>query len=118
MFSRSANLATNASSSAAGKDAHHGDEHVVVHACNRGQQLRQRHFKWATVNVCDSICDSADLCGIDACEFYGISPEATRRFIRALNYEQTPSFSSPGRTDNKSNIAGYDFPLHFVCVTS
>jgi hypothetical protein len=46
----------------------------------------------ATVNICDGVCDSADLCGIGFCEFYDNSPEATRRFISALNYEQTAEF--------------------------
>ncbi|MBA2705891.1 MAG: hypothetical protein H0U60_18800 [Blastocatellia bacterium] len=52
------------------------------------------NFSWesSTVNICDGICDSADLCGIERCEFYDISPEGTRRFIRALNYEQTAEF--------------------------
>jgi hypothetical protein len=46
-------------------------------------------FASATVNICDGICDSCDLCGIESCEFYDISPEATKRFICALNSEQT-----------------------------
>jgi hypothetical protein len=52
------------------------------------------NFTWesSTVNICDGVCDSCDLCGIETCEFYDISPEATRRFIRALNYEQTTEF--------------------------
>lgn len=41
------------------------------------------------VTICDFICDSADLCGIASCEFYDTSREATRRFIKALNHEQT-----------------------------
>ncbi len=49
-------------------------------------------FESATVNICDGICDSCDLCGIESCEFYDISPQATRRFIRALNFEQTAEF--------------------------
>lgn len=43
----------------------------------------------STVNICYGICDSCDLCAIESCELYDISPEATRRFIRALNFEQT-----------------------------
>jgi hypothetical protein len=52
------------------------------------------NFTWesSTVNICDGICDSCDLCRIEHCEFYDISPKATRRFIRALNYEQTAEF--------------------------
>ena len=48
-------------------------------------------FTWesSTVNICDGICDSADLCGIDSCEFYDISPEATRRFLRTNAHEDT-----------------------------
>ncbi|MGH9970492.1 MAG: hypothetical protein ACREBG_22250 [Pyrinomonadaceae bacterium] len=49
-------------------------------------------FESATVNICDGICDSCDLCGIESCEFYDISPEATKRFIRVLNCEQTAEF--------------------------
>jgi hypothetical protein len=49
-------------------------------------------FESATVNICDGTCDSCDLCGIESCEFYDTSPEATKRFIRALNYEQTTEF--------------------------
>lgn len=49
------------------------------------------NFTWenSTVNICDGICDSADLCGIETCEFYDLSPEANRRFAQALAYEQT-----------------------------
>lgn len=43
----------------------------------------------ARVNICDNICDSADLCGKKECEFYDRSPEADRRFARALAHEQT-----------------------------
>ncbi len=43
----------------------------------------------ATVNICDNICDSADLCGITRCEFYDLSPEANRRFAAGIAYEQT-----------------------------
>lgn len=46
-------------------------------------------FESATVNICDGICDSCDLCGNKACEFYDRSPEADRRFARALAHEQT-----------------------------
>jgi hypothetical protein len=49
-------------------------------------------FESATVNICDGICDSCDLCGIDHCEFYDTSPEATNRFLLALNEEQTAEF--------------------------
>jgi hypothetical protein len=37
----------------------------------------------STVNILDSICDSSDLCGIEACEFYDLSEEASERFCRA-----------------------------------
>ena len=52
------------------------------------------NFTWesSTVNICDGICDSCDRCGIESCEFYDISPEATKRFIRALNFEETAEF--------------------------
>ena len=43
----------------------------------------------ATVNICDGICDSADRCRIDSCEFYDITPEATKRFLRASAREDT-----------------------------
>jgi hypothetical protein len=46
-------------------------------------------FESATVNICDGICDSCDLCGIEHCEFYDTSPEATRRFLRANAQEHT-----------------------------
>ena len=49
-------------------------------------------FESATVNICDGICDSCDLCGLEHCEFYDISLEATCRFIRALNNEETAEF--------------------------
>lgn len=52
------------------------------------------NFTWenSTVNICDGICDSADLCGIESCEFYDTSPEGTRRFLKALYHEQTAEF--------------------------
>lgn len=43
----------------------------------------------ASVDICDGICDSGDLCGITRCEFYDLSPEATRRFLRAQAHEHT-----------------------------
>lgn len=43
----------------------------------------------ATVNICDGICDSCDLCGIESCEFYDVSQEATKRFLVAHAREQT-----------------------------
>lgn len=43
----------------------------------------------ATVNICDGVCDSCDLCGIEACEFHDISHEASRRFFRTQAQEQT-----------------------------
>lgn len=46
-------------------------------------------FESAIVNICDGICDSADRCGIEHCEFYDISPEATKRFLRANAHEHT-----------------------------
>ena len=46
-------------------------------------------FESATVNICDGICDSADLCGIESCEFYDTSPEASKRFLRANAHEHT-----------------------------
>jgi hypothetical protein len=41
------------------------------------------------VIILDGICDSCDLCGISACRFYDISPEATRRFLLAQAREHT-----------------------------
>ncbi|MCP9496887.1 MAG: hypothetical protein MSG64_20915 [Pyrinomonadaceae bacterium MAG19_C2-C3] len=46
-------------------------------------------FESATVHICDGICDSCDLCGIERCEFYDTSREATRRFLRAQAQEHT-----------------------------
>jgi hypothetical protein len=46
-------------------------------------------FESATVNVCDGVCDSADRCGIESCEFYDTSTEATKRFLRANAREDT-----------------------------
>ena len=46
-------------------------------------------FESATVNICDGICNSCDLCGIAHCEFYVISAGATRRFLRANAHEHT-----------------------------
>lgn len=49
-------------------------------------------FESVSVNICDGICDSCDLCGIGSCEFFDVSPEATKRFLRALSFEQTAEF--------------------------
>jgi hypothetical protein len=46
-------------------------------------------FESRVVNICDNICDCADLCGITDCEYYDATREGTRRFINALNYEHT-----------------------------
>jgi len=42
-----------------------------------------------SVEICDNICDHADLCGIEHCKFYDLSREATRRFQRAQAHEET-----------------------------
>ena len=41
------------------------------------------------VTVCGSICDSADLCKIEKCEFYDVTREGTRRFMKASAEEET-----------------------------
>lgn len=46
-------------------------------------------LKSGTVNICGCICDSGDLCGIVTCEFYDISPDATRRFLQNNDGEHT-----------------------------
>jgi hypothetical protein len=43
-------------------------------------------------NICDGVCDSCDLYGVEHCEFYDISPAATCRFLKALYHEQTAEF--------------------------
>jgi hypothetical protein len=43
----------------------------------------------ATVNISNGVCDSADLCGIESCEFYDTSIEATQEFFRGQKKEQT-----------------------------
>jgi hypothetical protein len=60
----------------------------------RSQQEKIFNFTWesSTVNICDGICDSCDRYGIESCEFYDTSPEATKRFLLALNYEQSAEF--------------------------
>jgi len=41
------------------------------------------------VIVCGSICDSADLCKIEKCEFYDVTREGTRGFMKASAEEET-----------------------------
>jgi len=41
------------------------------------------------VNICDGVCDSADLCKRADCEFYDISEDATRRFLQSQAKEHT-----------------------------
>jgi len=41
------------------------------------------------VNVCGGVCDAADLCKIDKCEFYDVTREGTRRFMQAAAEEET-----------------------------
>lgn len=41
------------------------------------------------VNVCAGICDSADLCGIEDCEFYDVTREGTRLFLQTNAHEHT-----------------------------
>jgi hypothetical protein len=56
-------------------------------------------FESATVTICDGVCDSCDLCGIESCEFYDISPEATSCLLAQAG-EHTPSnVSWPRSTD-------------------
>jgi hypothetical protein len=41
------------------------------------------------VEVLEGICDAPDLCRFKQCEYYDISKEATRKFLKALAHEQT-----------------------------
>lgn len=43
----------------------------------------------ADVEVFDKICDSADLCEKAHCQYYDISREGTRRFMKALTHNET-----------------------------
>jgi hypothetical protein len=53
-------------------------------------------FESATVNICDGICDSCDLYGIESWEFYDdTSPEATKRFLRANAREHREHLLAP-----------------------
>jgi hypothetical protein len=38
-----------------------------------------------TVEILEGICNSCDLCGIETCDYYDTSREATRAFCQALN---------------------------------
>ena len=44
------------------------------------------------VNICNDICDCADLCGNDDCQFYDLSREASREFMKANAFEHTLEF--------------------------
>ena len=41
------------------------------------------------VDVCGGVCDSADFCKIEDCEFYDVSREGTARFMQAAAEEHT-----------------------------
>lgn len=41
------------------------------------------------VAVCGGVCDSADLCKIERCEFYDVTRDGTRRFMRAAAEEES-----------------------------
>jgi hypothetical protein len=53
------------------------------------KQIGHITFEDHRVNICDGICDSADLCGISDCEFYDLSQEATHLFLRAQAKEHS-----------------------------
>lgn len=53
------------------------------------KQIGNIIFEDCRVNICDGVCDSADLCKRADCEFYDISEEATRRFLQAQAKEYT-----------------------------
>lgn len=61
--------------------------------CHRGFKNRMKAgnlvIEDIRVNVCDAICDKADLCGIEDCEFYDVTPEGTFRFLKANAHEHT-----------------------------
>lgn len=41
------------------------------------------------VDVCGGVCDSPDFCKIEDCEFYDVTREGTRRFMKASAEEET-----------------------------
>lgn len=55
-------------------------------------KCRQRHVRVRHRQHLRRHLQLRRLCGIEHCEFYDTSPEATRRFIRTFNYEQTAEF--------------------------
>lgn len=52
-------------------------------------RLKNISIESRVVNICDGICDSADLCGKMECEYFDTSREATRRFMQAQRHERT-----------------------------
>lgn len=55
--------------------------------CPRGCKVTMRTdqtiFVDQRVNIFDGICDAPDLCAIEDCEFYDLSPEAHHRYLHA-----------------------------------
>ncbi len=53
------------------------------------KQIGNIIFEDCRVNICDGVCDLADLCKRADCEFYDVSEDATRRFLKAQAKEHT-----------------------------
>lgn len=52
-------------------------------------KLKNITLEDSSVEIHDGICDSADLCGITRCDYYDVTREGTRRYMKALAHSQT-----------------------------
>lgn len=64
-------------------------EYNCPHGWKRVTKLGSITLEDSRVQIHDNICDSADLCGLSHCEYYDITREGTRRYMKALAHSHT-----------------------------
>lgn len=59
------------------------------HKWKNNLKLKNITIQDSRVRVCFGICDSADRCGVQDCEYYDVSEAGTRIFMAGLVHEST-----------------------------
>jgi hypothetical protein len=59
------------------------------HGWKRTTKLKNLVVENSSVEIHDGVCNSADLCGITHCDYYDLTQEGTRRYLKALGRSHT-----------------------------
>ena len=59
------------------------------HGWERVLKIGNLTLKDPTVDICGGVCAAPDACGIESCEFYDITPDGTKHFLKTMAHEHT-----------------------------